>query len=86
MAISKLGQRRQVVIPKKICDEIGIKAGDFLEVLRSKGNEIVIKPKKLVDLEDTLTPEEEEMVERGLRDVAEGNVISLDELKNELGL
>lgn len=86
MAINKLGQRRQVVIPKDICDEIGIKAGDFLEVLRSEHNEIVIKPKKLVDLDNTFTAAEEEMVERGLRDIQEGNVISLNELKNELGL
>lgn len=85
MAISKMGNRRQVVIPKQICDDIGIKAGDFVEVVRNEKN-IIIKPKKLVDLEDTLTPKEEELVAEGVRDIAQGNVISLDQLKNELGL
>ncbi len=86
MAISKLGNRRQVVIPKNICDAIGLKAGDFLEVLRFEDNQIVIKPKRLVDMEDTLTPEEEALVERGLQDIEQGNVMTLDELRNELGL
>lgn len=86
MALSKLGNRRQVVIPQAICDQIGLKAGDFLEIVRSENNQILLKPKKLVDWEDTLTPEEEEMVARGLRDIEEGRVLSLSELKNELGL
>ena len=33
MAISKVGQRRQVVIPKEICEDLGLKEGDFVEVL-----------------------------------------------------
>jgi AbrB family looped-hinge helix DNA binding protein len=32
MAISRLGQRRQVVIPKEICKELGLSVGDFVEV------------------------------------------------------
>jgi AbrB family looped-hinge helix DNA binding protein len=32
MPISKLGQRRQVVIPKEICEELGLEVGDFVEV------------------------------------------------------
>ena len=32
MAISKLGLRRQVVIPKEICEELGLQEGDFVEV------------------------------------------------------
>ena len=86
MALSKLGNRRQVVIPQVICDQIGLKAGDFLEIVRSDNNQILLKPKKIVDWEDTLTPAEEEMVARGLRDLEEGRVLSLSELTNELGL
>ena len=62
--VSRLGQRRQVVIPEGICNELGIHQGDFVEVTRRKDH-VVIKPKKLVDPEDTLTPEEEKAVERG---------------------
>ena len=32
MAISRLGQRRQVVIPKEICRSLGLEEGDFVEV------------------------------------------------------
>ena len=35
MRISKLGQRRQVVIPKEICDELGLREGDVVEVARA---------------------------------------------------
>lgn len=86
MSISKLGQRRQIVIPKDICDDIGIEIGDFLEVSLSAEHKIIITPKKLVDLEDTFTNEEEKSVARGLKDIEQGNFISLSELKNELGM
>lgn len=55
MSISKVGQRRQVVIPKEICEDLGLKEGDFVEVKESKGV-VLIKPKKLVDFDDILTP------------------------------
>ncbi len=48
MPISKLGQRRQVVIPQEICDELGLQEGDFVEVTSAEGR-VIIKPKKLVD-------------------------------------
>lgn len=86
MSISKLGQRRQIVIPKNICDLVGIDVGDFLEVSLSPEHKIIITPKKLVDLDDSFTSDEEQSIQRGLRDIQDGNFISLSELKNELGL
>ncbi len=85
MAISKLGQRRQVVIPKDICEELGLQEGDFVEVKKSK-NAVIIKPKKLVDPEDTLTPEEEKTVEKGFRQLKRGEYVTWEQLKRELGL
>lgn len=85
MAISKLGQRRQVVIPKDICEELGLQEGDFVEVKKSKGA-VIIKPKKLVDPEDTLTPEEEKIVEKGFRQLKRGKYVTWEQLKRELGL
>ncbi len=64
MPISKLGQRRQVVIPKAICDALGLKIGDFVEMQATRGR-VVIKPKKLVDADDVLTPEEEKIARGG---------------------
>jgi AbrB family looped-hinge helix DNA binding protein len=48
MPISELGQRRQVVIPKQICDELGLEESDFVEVER-QGNKLVLTPKRLVE-------------------------------------
>ena len=83
--VSRLGQRRQVVIPKGICNELGIRQGDFVEVTRRKDH-VVIKPKKLVDPEDTLTPDEEKAVARGFRQLKRGEYVDWEALKNELGL
>jgi AbrB family looped-hinge helix DNA binding protein len=72
MPISKLGQRRQVVIPKAICDELGIQEGDFLEVT-SGGGKVILKPKKLVDADDVLTPAQRALTDKRLAE-AEGDI------------
>ncbi|ETW98028.1 MAG: hypothetical protein ETSY2_43460 [Candidatus Entotheonella gemina] len=83
MPISKLGQRRQVVIPKEICDNLGLEVGDFVEVVQDEG-QVVIKPKQIVDPEDMLSPEEEGMVREGIDEIERGDFITLDELDHEL--
>lgn len=85
MPISKLGQRRQVVIPKEICDELGLEEGDFVEVTSTEGK-VIITPKKLVDADDLLTPEEEQMVREGEKELGKGKHVSWDELKTQLKL
>jgi AbrB family looped-hinge helix DNA binding protein len=75
MPISKLGQRRQVVIPKQIWDELGLETGDYVEVQQVKGK-VVITPKKLVDRDEDLTPEQRAVIDarlaEGLDDIKEG--------------
>src|ERR687883_2130495 len=75
MPIGKIGQRRQVVIPKEIFDALGLRTGDFVEVQRVKGT-VVIKPKKIVDADEGLTPEQKATIDarlsEGLRDLEEG--------------
>lgn len=83
MPISKLGQRRQVVIPQDICDALGLEVGDFVEVQEQNGA-VIIKPKKLVDADDVLTPEEARVVRRGEAQLKRGESITLDELEHEL--
>lgn len=84
MPIGKLGRRRQVVIPKSICDDLGLREGDFVEVKRTRSG-IVVRPKRLVDPEDTLTPEEEKIVARGFRQIKRGQYVTWEKLKRELG-
>lgn len=78
MPISKLGQRRQVVIPQEICEELGLQTGDFVEVQQVKGT-VVIKPKKLVDADELLTPEQKAQIDarlaEGLEDIKHGRVL-----------
>jgi AbrB family looped-hinge helix DNA binding protein len=77
MPISKLGQRRQVVIPKDICEALGLEIGDFVEVRQVKGS-VVIKPKKLVDADEVLTPSQKVEIDarlaEGLEDIEQGRV------------
>jgi AbrB family looped-hinge helix DNA binding protein len=74
----RLGQRRQVVIPKEICDELNLQEGDFVEVTSAQGK-VIIKPKELVDREEALTPDEKARIDasigEGLEDFKQGRFI-----------
>jgi AbrB family looped-hinge helix DNA binding protein len=85
MPINKLGQRRQVVIPKEICDELGLHEGDFVEVTSTEG-QVSIKPKTLVDADDVLTPEEEKIVRKGEAQLTKGDHVAWDDVKTRLKL
>lgn len=45
-----LRPKRQVTIPKKLCDELGIESGDILELM-VKDSLLIAKPKKSLALE-----------------------------------
>jgi len=81
----KIRTNRQVTVPKVIFDDLGLKEGDYVDVSR-QGSEIVIRPKRLVDLDDTLSPEEEKLVEKGFRELRQGKSVAWSALKDELGV
>ena len=83
--ISKLGKRRQVVIPREIASELNLHEGDYVEVSEKKGT-IVLTPKKLVDAEDVLTPEEENRVAKGFAQLKRGEQVPWQPLKRALDL
>ncbi len=85
MPISRLGQRRQVVIPKEVCEELGLHEGDFVEVTSTQGT-VVIKPKRLVDPDDVLTPEEEALVRKGEAQLKRGRSVAWADVKKQLKL
>lgn len=84
MAASKIGQRRQVVIPKTICEQLELQVGDFVEVDR-QGGVVVITPKKLVDADTVLTAGEAVLVRKGRAELERGEYVTLEELDHELG-
>jgi len=53
MLLAKIGERRQVHIPKPIFEEMELKAGEFLEVFRFSNDELVFKKKKIIDVPNT---------------------------------
>jgi len=85
MPIVKIRTNRQVTIPKKIFEELGLKEGEYVEVTR-RGKTVVLKPKVLVDPDDLLTPEDEEALRHGLEQLRRGEGIPWEEVKRELGL
>src|SRR6266516_685115 len=82
-ALSKLGQRRQVVLPKNICDAVGLQEGDFVEVDTAHGV-VLLKPKRLVDADDVLTTEEEAIVRKGENQIRRGQSVTLEQLEHGL--
>ena len=53
MSTVKLGRSRQIVIPKKLYDALGLAPGDYLEVELYKDNRLLVTPKELVLSMDT---------------------------------
>ena len=83
-AVSRIEQRRQVVIPKRVFDALKLRAGDFVEV-SAEGGRLQMRPKRLVDLgDDTLTASEAAMVRRGEAEIKAGRSQSWRTVKDEL--
>jgi AbrB family looped-hinge helix DNA binding protein len=62
--IGRVGQRRQVIIPREILETLKLRAGDFVAFAEQK-NGVLIKPKRVINQDDTLSPAEAKIVRRG---------------------
>lgn len=83
--VGRLGHRRQVVLPKPMCDAIGLAEGDFVEV-SARGGIVIVKPKRSTDADAAMTAEEARKVRRGLKQLREGKTRPWSTVKHELGL
>ena len=83
--VGRVGQRRQVVIPREIFDKLRMREGDFV-AFTQKGNGVLVKPKRLVDPDEVLTAAETSKVRRGLRQVKEGKTKPWADVKRDMGL
>lgn len=70
-SLSRIGQRRQVVIPKTVFDSLGLTEGDFMEITTDR-HRIVMKPKKLVDAHEVLTAAEAAKIRKGEEELRRG--------------
>ena len=83
--LSRIGQRRQIVIPKATFEELRLQAGDLLEVT-AKASPVHMEPKRIQDLDDVLNPKEATKVRQALKQVGEGQTKPWSQVKYELGL
>ena len=81
--IGRVGQRRQVVIPRRICESLQLKEGDFVAFAARPGG-VLIKPKRVVDPDDVLTREESALVKKAEREMRQGKYVTLARLEREL--
>jgi len=81
--IGRLGQRRQVVIPREIIENLRMRTGDFLAITQ-KADMVIIKAKRIVDADDVLTSKEAEMVRRGEAQLRRGESKPWRDVKNAL--
>ncbi len=82
--IGRVGQRRQVVIPREIFDNLQMREGDFV-AFSLKDNGVLLKPRRVVDPDDVLTPAEEKKVRRGMKQIKEGRFKLWRDVKHEVG-
>ena len=82
--VSRIGQRRQVVIPKRVFDALQLQEGDFVEVTVERGR-LAMQPKRLVDVVDVLTKNEAAKVHQGEAQLRAGRSKPWRTVKHDLG-
>jgi AbrB family looped-hinge helix DNA binding protein len=83
--IGRVEPRRQVVIPREILETLNLQEGDFV-AFSPQANGVLIKPKRVVDPDEVLTPAEAKKVRHALKQVERGKTRPLAKIKNELAL
>ncbi len=83
--IGRVGQRRQVVIPREMLETMKLREGDFV-AFSKQDNGVLIKPKRVVDPDDVLTPSEAKKVRHALKQIREGKTRPWPQIKHELGV
>ncbi|CAB3395552.1 AbrB/MazE/SpoVT family DNA-binding domain-containing protein [Kyrpidia spormannii] len=85
MRQSKVTSHGQVTIPKSIRDAFGLEEGDY-EIFERVPEGVLLLPKKvrLVDPDDTLSPEDQEVVQRGREQIQLGEYVEWNDLRKEL--
>jgi len=84
VGVSRIGQRRQVVIPKAVFEALHLQKGDFLEMTVERGR-LAIHPKRLVDVGDVLTKSEAAKVRSGEAQIRAGRSKPWPTVKHDLG-
>ena len=81
--IGRVGQRRQVVIPREMLETLNIREGDFVAFAQTQ-NGVLIQPRRVVDPDDVLTPAESALVKKAEREMRQGKFVTLAQLRHDL--
>ena len=81
--IGRVGQRRQVVIPREMLETLHIREGDFV-AFRKQADGVLIKAKRVVDPDDILTPDERALIAKARPEMRAGKYIPLARLEYDL--
>ena len=81
--VGRVGQRRQVVIPREIFEKLNMHEGDFVAFAQKPGG-VLVKLKRVVDPDDVLTPEQAKIVRRGEAQLKRGESKPWRVVKNAL--
>lgn len=74
MSLIQVREKAQITIPSKIRKELGIKKGDYLEIVK-EDDRIVIIPKILIEKASVnLSAKGEEMLKEAIDDIKKGKV------------
>jgi AbrB family looped-hinge helix DNA binding protein len=82
--VGRVGQRRQVVIPRQLLETLNIREGDLV-AFSKQSNGVLITPRRMVDPDDVLTPSEAKKVRHGMKQIKEGRFKLWRDVKHELG-
>jgi bifunctional DNA-binding transcriptional regulator/antitoxin component of YhaV-PrlF toxin-antitoxin module len=69
--IGRVGQRQQLIIPREIVESLHLREGDFV-AFSPRANGVFVKPKRLIDADDVLTPAEAKRVRHGMEQIKAG--------------
>src|ERR1017187_2908862 len=81
--IGRVGQRREVVIPRDLLETLQLREGDFV-AFSKQANGVLIRPKRVVDPDDVLTPAESALVKKAEREIRQGKYVTLAQLRHDL--
>jgi bifunctional DNA-binding transcriptional regulator/antitoxin component of YhaV-PrlF toxin-antitoxin module len=82
--VVRVGQRRQVVIPREILETLKLQIGDLVAFAKQR-NGVLIKPKRAAAAaDDVLTAEESALVKKAEHEMRQGKYVTLDQLRHDL--
>jgi AbrB family looped-hinge helix DNA binding protein len=83
--VSRVGSRRQIVIPKDIFERVGLRAGDEVDITVTAGR-LSVKPRRHTVRDDVLSASEAKKVRHAMKQIAAGKTRPWNQVKGELGL